>query len=69
MCLRRRSLGLKLGLSSAVIAPGYPGYRPFFAFGVYVMYMSIFLHMLMYKDIEKFVSLHLRIPALLAAVS
>jgi hypothetical protein len=25
----------------------------FFAFGMYVMYISIFLHMLLYKDIEK----------------
>jgi hypothetical protein len=35
----------------------------FFSFGMYVMYISIFLHMLMYKDIEKFMSLHPHIPA------
>jgi hypothetical protein len=35
---------------------------PFCAFDVYVMYISIFLHMLMYKDIEKLMSLCPRVP-------
>jgi hypothetical protein len=35
----------------------------FFAFCMYVMYISIFLHILMYKDIGKFVSLHSCVPA------
>jgi hypothetical protein len=42
---------------------------PFFAFGVYVMYISIFLHMLMYKDIKKIMSLHPHVHAPVAAVS
>jgi hypothetical protein len=44
-CLRCRSLGLKLGPSDVAIALSYPACRLFFfAFGAYVMYISIFLH-------------------------
>jgi hypothetical protein len=69
-CLRRQSLGLKLGPSDVAIALSYPACRLFFfAFGAYVMYISIFLHMLMYKDIEKIMSLHPCVPASLAVVS
>jgi hypothetical protein len=38
-------------------------------FCLYVMYISIFLHMLMYKDIGKLVSLHPCIPVPRAAAS
>jgi hypothetical protein len=50
-CLWCWSLGLKLGRSGVAIAPGYPP-ATFLAFGMYVMYISIFLYMLMYKDIK-----------------
>jgi hypothetical protein len=61
-------LGLKLDPSDVTTALGYPSYRLVFAFGVYVMYTSIFIHMLMYKDIEKFMSLHPHVLAPPAAV-
>jgi hypothetical protein len=41
----------------------------FFTFGVYVMYISIFLHMLMYKDVGKVMFLHPCVHAPLAVVS
>jgi hypothetical protein len=69
ICLRCWSLGLKLGPSSIARTLGCPVNLPFFAFGVYVMYISIFLYMLMYKDIGKFMSLHSRVPAPLDAVT
>jgi hypothetical protein len=57
-CLQRRTLGTKLGPSGAATTLGYPVCCFFFAFGAYVMYISIFLHMLMYKDIGEVVFLH-----------
>jgi hypothetical protein len=45
-CLRRQSLGQKLDSSGIAPAPGYPTCHLFLcAFGAYVMYISIFLHM------------------------
>jgi hypothetical protein len=41
----------------------------FFSFGMYVMYISILLHMLMYKDIKKLVFLRPHVPAPPAAAS
>jgi hypothetical protein len=67
-CLQYLSLGLKLGPSGVATAPGYPAYH-FFAFGMYLMYISIFLHMLTYKDIEKLMFLRPRVPAPPVAVS
>jgi hypothetical protein len=44
-CLRLWSLGLKLSPSDITTAPCYPACHIFYAFGAYVMYTYIFLHM------------------------
>jgi hypothetical protein len=48
-CLRRQFPSLKLGPSDVTMSHTTPP-AIFFAFGAYVMYISMFLHMLMYRE-------------------
>jgi hypothetical protein len=50
--LWRRLLSLKVSSFNVTTAPGYPACHFFIACDVYGMYISIFLHILMYKKIR-----------------